>query len=125
MTFTYNLGSSDTDTLLISKVRLELGDIAVGSGVRPNSANISDEEILTWLAEEGNDVMQTVGHAAQSLANIWASAAISIGLGPFSTSFGKISDAWAKRASEIIGVDDVTAETGMITYDFAAHGDDV
>jgi hypothetical protein len=103
MTFTYNLTETD-DLLLISKVRLELGDTVSGSGVRPNGVNLSDEEILSWLEEEENDIQRTVGRAALALSNMWASAAVSKSAGPFSVSYGKISDAWAKRASAIQAV---------------------
>jgi hypothetical protein len=101
MTFTYNLSSTNADILLISKVRLELGDTAVGAGVRPNNANIADEEILSWLSEEDDDVIRTVGRAAFSLANIWASAAMSVSVGPYSESYGKVSDVWSKRFEDI------------------------
>ena len=100
MTFTYDLTETD-DLLLISKVRLELGDTVSGSGVRPGNVNLSDEEILSWLEDEANDVMRTVGRAALALSNMWASAAVSKSAGPYSVSYGKVSDVWAKRAHEI------------------------
>lgn len=100
MTFTYDLTETG-DLLLISKVRLELGDTVSGSGVRPGSVNLSDEEILIWLDDEGNDIIQTVGRAALALSNMWASAAVSKSAGPYSVNYGKVSDVWAKRAAEI------------------------
>lgn len=125
MTFTYDLTETG-DLLLISKVRLELGDTASGSGIRPGNVNISDEEILIWLDDEADDIQAVVGRAAQALANMWASAAVSETVGSHSVNYGKISDLWALRASEHgLGVaGDVSIETGTVSYDFAAHGDD-
>jgi len=125
MTFTYDLAGSG-DTLLISKVRLELGDTVSGSGVRPGSVNLSDEEIQIWLDEEEDDIQATVGRAAQALANMWASAAVSKSAGPYSVNYGKVSDIWALRAAGhgLSATVDVTIETGTVNYDFAAHGDD-
>lgn len=100
MTFTYDLTETG-DLLLISKVRLELGDTVSGSGIRPGNINLTDEEILNWLAEESNDIMRTVGRAALAMANVWASAAVSKSAGPYSVSYGKVSDVWAKRAADI------------------------
>lgn len=101
MTFTYDLTEADADLLLISKVRLELGDTVSGSGVRPINANLSDEEIQSWLDEESDDIMRTVGRAALALSNMWASAAVSETVGSHSISYGKISELWAKRAQSI------------------------
>ena len=101
MTFTYDLTEADTDLLLISQVRLELGDTVSGSGVRPGGVNLSDEEIQNWLNAESNDIMRTVGRAALALANMWASAAISETVGAHSVSYKNISDLWAKRAHDI------------------------
>jgi hypothetical protein len=125
MTFTYNLAGTG-DTLLISKVRLELGDTVSGAGVRPGSVNLTDEEIQIWLDEEADDIQATVGRAAQALANMWASAAVSKSAGPYSVNYGKVSDIWAARAAEHgLGVTTaVSVEVGTVNYDFAAHGDD-
>jgi hypothetical protein len=125
MAFTYNLTGTG-NALLISKVRLELGDNVYGSGVRPASVNFTDEEISAWLTEEADDIQAVVGRAAQALANMWASAAVSKSAGPYSVNYGKISDIWAARAAEHgLGVaGDVSIETGTVNYDFVEHGDD-
>ena len=125
MTFTYDLTEID-DLLLVSKVRLELGDTVEDSGIRPGGLNISDEEILLWLAEEDDDIQSVAGRAAQALANVWASAAVSETVGAHSVSYGKISDLWAKRAEGYgFGLaTDVDIQTGTISYDISSHGDD-
>ena len=125
MTFTYDLTETD-DLLLVSKVRLELGDTVSGSGIRPGGLNLSDEEILHWLDEEDDDVSSVAGRAALALANMWASAAVSETVGSHSVNYGKISDLWAKRAEGYgFGLDsEVDIQTGTITYDISSHGDD-
>lgn len=100
MTFTYDL-TEEEELLLISKVRLELGDTVSGSGVRPNGVNLSDEEIQNWLDAESDDIMRTVGRAALALSNMWASAALSETAGSYSVNYGNVSEMWAKRAASI------------------------
>lgn len=127
MSFTYDLTETDADLLLISKVRLELGDTVSGSGVRPGGLNLSDEEISSWLAEEYDDIQSVAGRAALAMANVWASAAVSETVGSHSVNYGKISDLWAKRAEGygFFGTSaDVDIQTGTITYDISSHGDD-
>ena len=126
MTFTYDLTETD-DLLLVSKLRLELGDTVSGSGIRPGGLNLSDEEILSWLDEEDDDIQSVAGRAAVALANMWASAAVSETVGSHSVNYGKISDLWAKRAEGYgFGASDSDADiqTGTITYDISSHGDD-
>jgi hypothetical protein len=99
MTFTYDLASVDASILLISKVRLELGDTVANAGVRPDGSNLTDEEITVWLTDEGNDLSQTVARAAAALANVWTNVA-NITVGPRKEELGSIAKAWADRASE-------------------------
>ena len=99
MTFTYNLASTDSTLLAISKVRLELGDTVLNAGVRPDGSNLLDEEIQIWLTEESDDVSQTVARAAAALANIWTNVA-NITVGPRREELGSVAKAWADRASE-------------------------
>jgi hypothetical protein len=99
MTFTYNLATTDSILLLISKVRLELGDTTFNAGVRPDGSNLTDEEIRVWLSDESNDISQTVARAAAALANIWTNVA-SITVGPRREELGSIAKQWADRAKE-------------------------
>lgn len=126
MSFTYDLTAADADLLLISKVRLELGDTVSGSGVRPGGLNLSDEEISSWLNEEVDNIQSVAGRAALALANVWASASVSETVGSHSINYGNISDLWAKRAEGYgFGVGaGVDIQTGAITYDISSHGDD-
>lgn len=99
MTFTYNLASNDANLVLISKVRLELGDTVANAGVRPDGSNLTDEEIRIWLTDEANDISQTVARAAAALSNIWTNVA-NITVGPRKEDLGSVAKAWADRAKE-------------------------
>ncbi len=100
MSFTYDLASSDENLLNISKVRLELGDITQGSGVRPDGTNLSDEELGIWLSAESKHIMHTVIRACDALARAWTNMA-DITVGPRSETLGRIADDWATRAKDL------------------------
>lgn len=90
MSFSYDLSDD------VGKVRLELGDTTNGTGVRPNGANLSDEELQYWIDREGH-VMRAVAAACETLARMW-STAVSISVGPHSESLSDIAKAWDDRA---------------------------
>ena len=104
MTFTYDLSSVNENALNISRVRLELGDTTANAGVRPSGSNLTDEEILLWLEEEGNDIMQTVARACAALANMWTNVA-NITVGPRREELGQIAKGWADRALQALPSD--------------------
>lgn len=100
MTFTYDLSSSATTDLNISKVRLELGDTIAGAGVRTDGSNLSDEEIQVWLTAEGSSVMLAAARACEMLARDWARVA-SIQLGPRREALSDVAKAWAEQAKTL------------------------
>lgn len=71
-TFTYDLASADATKVLISKVRLEIGDSVEGAGVRPDGRNLSDEEISYWLTEESDVFLLAAARACDALSRAWA-----------------------------------------------------
>ena len=81
MSFSYDLASADTDTLNVSKVRLEIDDTVYTAGVKPDGTNFTDEEIMIWLSRESDDVMRAVASACEVLARAWARVA-DIAVGP-------------------------------------------
>ena len=93
MTFSYDLADADETIVLISKVRLEIGDTVSGVGVKPDGSNISDEEITVWLDDEDNSVMKVVARACDALARMWALVADTT-VGPRRESFSQISARW-------------------------------
>lgn len=99
MSFTYNLASPDAAIVLISKVRLELGDTVANAGVRPDGSNLTDEELQVWLTEESNDISQTVARAAAALSNMWTNVA-NITVGPRREELGSVAKGWSDRAKE-------------------------
>lgn len=100
MTFSYDLADADETIVLISKVRLEIGDTVSGVGVKPDGSNISDEEITVWLDDEDNSVMKVVARACDALARMWALVADTT-VGPRRESFSQISARWQKQADAL------------------------
>lgn len=102
MTFTYNLSDDDETKALVSKVRLEIGDVTEGMGVRPNRANsnFSDEEIEHWLSEEGNDPMLAAARACDALASAW-SLIVNETNGPRKVEYGKVAQEFRTHADRL------------------------
>lgn len=98
MTFTYDLANADATKVLISKVRLEIGDTVANSGVRPDTSNFTDEEIEYWLSEESNDVRLTAARVCDALASAWSIMADEA-VGPRRTAWGDVANQWSVRAS--------------------------
>lgn len=73
MAFTYDL-SATGDNLIISKIRLEIGDTdnCEDAGVKPNGTNFQDAELLYFYNDEGSDVVAAAARACEALARGWA-----------------------------------------------------
>lgn len=100
MAFHYDLASSDANTALVSKVRLELGDTTENAGVRPDGTNFSDEELLHWLGEESNDVMLSAARACDALARAWSIVGDET-IGPRKYSLGAVAAKWERLADSL------------------------
>jgi len=100
MSFSYDLASADTDTLNVSKVRLEIDDTVYAAGVKPDGTNFTDEEIMIWLDREGDDVMRAVASACEVLARGWARVA-DIAVGPRRESLGQVAQRYAEQAKSL------------------------
>jgi hypothetical protein len=113
MSFTYNLA---TDT---GKVRLEVGDVTNGAGVRPDGSNLEDEELAVWLTREGS-VMRAAAAACEALSRQWAAVA-NTSSGPLREDSGEVAGKWAHRAKELrdaYGHGDANAIAGVIAGGF-------
>lgn len=108
MTFTYNLAGTG-DTLNIAKVRLEIGDTVQSQGVRPDKFNLSDEEIMVWLNEEGH-VMRAVARACFALSRIWANID-----GAYSERAVSVSSDWQSRGNLLVKSYGPVSGTGGIS----------
>lgn len=89
----------------VSRLRSELGDslLGQGRGVKPGGANLSDEELESWLAQSQDSdapVLRAAVRACEALARAWASAH-DITSGPRSESFSQTAKAWGDRAAEL------------------------
>lgn len=97
MAFTYDLDTADADRLLISKVRLEIGDTVLNNGVKPDSSNFSDEEILVLLDREGDDFKRACAALLSILSNMWSGVA-NIQVGPRREDLSQVSKQYSARA---------------------------
>ena len=113
MSFTYSLS---TDT---GKVRLEIGDVTNGAGVRPDGSNLQDEEIAVWLTREGS-VMRAAAAACEALSRQWATVANTTS-GPLREDADSVAGKWAQRARELraaYGHGDMNASAGVMSGGF-------
>lgn len=101
MTFTYDLAAEDAAEKNIARVRLELGDTIQNAGVRPDGSNLTDEELAVWLADEDDDIMNTVARACSALSNMWTNVA-NLTVGPRREELGQIAQGWADRAAQAL-----------------------
>lgn len=128
MAFTYNLASTDADIVLISQVRLEIGDTVQNAGVLPTGGNLQDEEILLKLTEAGRSVALATTAICGLLARRWA-LAVDVAVGPRKESLSQVAARWQALA----GGEDSAAVYGSFVagtarsdgYSAAATGDSV
>ncbi len=123
-TFTYDLSATGND-LLVSKVRLAIGDSNEGVGVRPDGSNFSDEEILIALGDAGDNVNIASSIICNWLATAFAQVA-DLRVGPRSESLSDISKAYKTRADELAGgsaTSRMTYSLGVIRKD--GYSDDI
>lgn len=96
MSFTYDLAEN------VGKLRLALGDTTSGSGVKPDGANFSDEELEYILEQEGDSVDMATARACEMLATHWANQA-DLTVGPRSEKLGQIAARYAEQAKGLRG----------------------
>lgn len=94
MSFTYDLATN------VGKLRLEIGDQAEDSGVRPDGTNFSDEELETILEEEGDVLGRGIARTCEILANAWATFA-DLTVGPRSERLSQVAARFEKRAAAL------------------------
>lgn len=71
MSFTYNISTSGT-ALVVARIRLDIGDVTSGAGVRTNGGNFSDEELLDFYSRESSNQGAASARACETLAREWA-----------------------------------------------------
>lgn len=82
MTFTYNLDSTNTQDVLISKIRLEAGDSAEAPwGLRTDGRNFHDEELLYFYDIESSSIGRAAAHAVEVAATEWGTVAANMRIG--------------------------------------------
>ena len=81
MAFTFDL-SATGDDLLVSEIRLFIGDKVEDSGILPNGGNFQDDEILKFYSKEGSHQRRAAAAALESAAAAWSAHAGRYKLGP-------------------------------------------
>ncbi len=99
--FTYDLTATGDD-LLVSKVRLAIGDTTEGVGIKPNGENFDDSEILVALDDAGDIVNLASAYICQWLSTSFAQVA-DLRVGPRHEKLSDISKAYQLRAERLAG----------------------
>jgi len=92
MTFTYEISND------IGKVRLYIGDVTEGTGVRVNGNNFSDEELALLLTQEDSNWRRACAAACEILAVEWAGVA-DVTVGPRKETLSGVSKRYAALAA--------------------------
>jgi hypothetical protein len=96
MTFTYDFATN----AVISRIRLAVGDVTLGTGIKPDGTNFSDEEITAILTQAGGDIGAATYIFLKSLANMWGTY-VDITVGPRKESLSQIAKYYASRAIDV------------------------
>lgn len=114
MTFKYDLANVDATIVLISKVRLEIGDTEANSGVLPNDGNLSNEEIEVLLDREGDHVMRTAAAVCELLARHW-SRHPDQEIDKYSEDRSQVAAAFSKQAAMLRDIHGYGSEGGVVS----------
>lgn len=98
MSFTYDLTTSGT-ALAVARIRLDIGDVTSGDGVRVSGGNFSDEELLDFYARERSNQAAASARACETLAREWARM-VDTQAGPLRQSYSQASARWAALATD-------------------------
>lgn len=104
MSFSYNISGSGT-ALAVARIRLDIGDVTSGAGVRVDGGNFSDEELLDFYGREGDSTGGATAKAYEVLSGEWARKANTTA-GPLRKDYTNISKQYASlaaRARETVG----------------------
>ena len=99
MSFSYDIAASGT-ALAVARIRLDIGDVTSGDGVRVDGGNFSDEELLDLYAREGSSQPSASAKACEVLAIEWARRATETA-GPLRTEYSVVSKNYASLAARL------------------------
>ena len=111
MTFCYDLQSSDSETKIVSQIRLNVGDTVnatdsddpnyvADGGVRPEGRNLADEELLKFYSEAGS-VKGAAALACDTLATEWSGAGERVSLRGYSIDTTKKAEQYRIQARKL------------------------
>lgn len=115
MAFSYDLASTDPTVLLISRLRLEIGDKVQGEGVFPDGSNFSDSELTLLLSEQGRDIERSAASACKILANTW-STLVDVQTGPRRECWSQVAKRYEQRLTNYetrLGLNSKAFSTGF------------
>ncbi len=81
MAFTFDLALTG-DSLIVSEIRLFIGDKVENEGILPKGANFQDDEILSLYAKEANHQRRASAALLEAAAAQWSAHAGRYRLGP-------------------------------------------
>lgn len=82
MTFTYDIESTDANTLVTSQIRLEAGDSTIEPrGIRPEGRNFTDHELTYFYEAESSNVGRAAARAVETAATEWSTVALNMRIG--------------------------------------------
>lgn len=112
MSFTYDISSTNTTTLVISQIRLAIGDNVENAGALPTSANFSDAELLLFYANEGDNVYRATAAACETLGRNWARVG-DIATGDVSKRSSNVAKEWRAEAARLRSIYGTTGGAGQ------------
>lgn len=116
MSFTYDLASVTPSVVLISRVRLKVGDTRTGDGPRRDGTNVTDEEITLYLSDNADDVTAAAIQACEDLAADWLPVANTT-IGDYSRQAGDRYQYWKDKAATLRETAS-SGQSGRINFDF-------
>ena len=119
MSFSYSTALSTNR----DKVRFFIGDTTSGSGVKPSSANFTDEE-LDGLITIGGSWQAAVALASRALASAWSNEANSKAIGSYKVTYTDRAKMYTEKALEFEA--SASSMSGLWNYHGTnSSGDDI
>jgi hypothetical protein len=99
VTFTYDLTASGDD-LVVSQIRLKIGDKTQNEGLLPGGDNFADAELLELYGQEGDHVERAAAAALEIAARQWRRKA-DISVGDYREAFSQVAAGLAEDAKAL------------------------
>lgn len=118
--FTYDINSTDPTLLIISKIRLDIGDTVEGNGVvPPKKTNYTDDEIWYYYSDTekaNSDFDEAVALIFDNLAVRWSGLEKDVTVREYDIDTKGIAENYRKMAKD--KRQSIGATLGILTRDF-------